>query len=356
MAAKILLQVTRIRYETPDAKTLFLKTTDGTAIVYEAGQFITFLFQRHQKEVRRSYSISSSPDVDDELSITVKREVNGDISRFLVDEVGAGQILEALYPSGIFTIAYQTHSARDIFLVAGGSGIAPIYSLLKSVLIKEPQSKITLLYSNHDESRTIFYHQLRQLQHAHPSQLEIEFLFSNHRSVLKARLSATSLEMLLNRHLHFTRETALVYTCGPFGLMQTTQIVALSQGFNKDNIRKEIFTGDAATISSNLFFDHTDREISLTYMGKLFHLLIAYNQTILHVALKNGIDLPYSCKAGKCSACKVRLVKGKVWMHYNEVLTGKDEANGWVLTCTGHPVTEDVELNADSSQETTPGL
>ncbi|MES2778037.1 MAG: ferredoxin--NADP reductase [Bacteroidota bacterium] len=346
MAEIIPLQITATRQETDSAKTLFLRAVENMPLPYEAGQFLTFIFDQHGREVRRSYSLSSSPDNAEELSITVKQEPNGSISRWLVQHAKPGDILHALPPSGMFTIQPQT-APRDIFLIAAGSGIAPIYSILKTILIKEPGSHVILVYSNHNESTAIFYHQLIQLQQQHPKQLHIEFLFSNRQDIFKARLSAVSLEMLLQRHLHFEKHDALVYTCGPYYFMQMVQIVALTNGFAKENIRKEIFTIGTEAEASKQYYDHTDRTIILQYQGVTQELLVPYNKSILNAALDKGIDLPYSCRGGRCSTCKGRVLNGNVWMHYNEVLTDEDEANGLVLTCTGHPVSNDVVIQVN---------
>lgn len=344
MAETIPLRITAIRPETATVKTFFLEVVNGELILYKAGQFLTVLFTANDQEVRRSYSFSSSPTWDQSLSITIKRQPNGIISRWIFDTWQPGMELQALAPAGMFTITYQTKVRRDIFLIAAGSGITPVYSLLKDILLREPGSFITLIYSNHTRSQTIFYDELVALQERFPHQLHIEFLFSDHQQILQARLSSTSLKLLLDRHLHYTKTDALIFTCGPFDFMQMVQIVTLTHGFESRNIRREIFSLPDITAAQTTYIDNTDRTIMIIRTGIKHPLFVPHQHSILTAALENGIELPYSCRAGRCSSCRAKLLQGNVQMHYNEVLTDEDEANGFILTCTGHPVSDDVVI------------
>jgi len=345
MAKTVHFRVTDVREETADVKTFLLQPKNNAPFFYEAGQFLTFIFQHHGHEIRRSYSISSSPHVAESVSITVKREPNGIISRWMFEYLQPGTELEALEPSGIFVLKPGSGKPRDIFLIAAGSGITPVFSILKSALATEPSANVTLIYSNHQPQTTIFYQSLEQLANAYKNQLTIIFLFSNHQNVLKARLSVSSLEMLLQEHLTYKKEDALIYTCGPELFMSMVQIVALTNGFSANHIRKEIFSFDTDIKIARPYFDETDRNITIQYLGGSHQLLVLYNQSILSAALDAGIQLAYNCKSGKCSACMAKCTSGKVWMHYNEVLLPEDEASGLVLTCTGHPASDGVVIS-----------
>lgn len=345
MADTIQLLITAVRPETTTVKTFFLQTVDGRPLPYQAGQFITFLFSINGQEVRRSYSFSSSPSWNEPISITIKRQPNGIISRWVHDSWHPGTVLQALPPAGMFTIAYQ-QQPRDIFLIAAGSGITPVYSLLKDLLLCEPGSMVTLIYSNHSRSHAVFYDELIALQKRFPDQLNIELLLSDHQQILQARLSSTSLKLLLDRHLHYAKADALLYTCGPFDFMQMVQIVGLTNGFVSRNIRREIFTLPDITAAQSTYVDNVDRTMTIIKKGVRYPLFVPHQQSVLTAALQNGIDLPYSCRAGRCSSCRARLLQGIVQMHYNEVLTNEDEANGWILTCTGHPLSDNVVIEA----------
>lgn len=340
MVNQLQLQIKEIIQETAESKT-FIFFTDNP-VEYKAGQFLTFIFIRNGHERRRSYSLSSSPDVDDHLAITLKRVINGEISGWWLTEARIGDRLTALPPAGLFTIEWQ-HSPRDIFLVAAGSGITPVFSILKSALIKEPNSRVILVYSNSSLTNTIFAAQLAQLQQKHP-QLLIEWRFSNHKSLLKARLSTYNLQFIVQKQLFYPLDRALVYTCGPYNFMMMVQITCLTMGFTRQNVRKEIFDISPPPPNIRRYFDETDRTITIWYNGAPYTVSVPYQSTILDAALQQGIQLPYSCKAGRCSTCRCKVLNGRIWMHYNEVLTDADEEQGYALTCTGHPASDDVVI------------
>lgn len=339
MGELLQLQIENIISETADAKTFVLYCNQPVS--YRPGQFFTFLFQRHGHEIRRSYSLSSSPDTDAFLSITLKRVVNGEISGWWINEAKIGDRLTALPPAGIFTIDWQP-TPRDIFLIAAGSGITPLYSILKSALVKEPWSRIHLIYSNSSQASGIFHNQLALLLQQHPTQLFIEWRFSNHKSLLRARLSTYNLQDILDKRLVYNKRNALVYTCGPYNFMLMVQITCLTMGFSRQNVRREIFDISPPPTNIRRYFDSNDRIISILYNQQKYTVNVRCNQSILDAALAHHIALPYSCKAGRCSTCRCKVLNGKVWMHYNEVLTDADEQEGLALTCTGHPASEGV--------------
>jgi ring-1,2-phenylacetyl-CoA epoxidase subunit PaaE len=336
------LKIVEIHTETNACKTFSFYTE--SKIAYEAGQFLTFLFDINGKEVRRSYSLSSSPQVDELLSITIKQVSNGEISRWWLQKAKVGDILKALPPAGVFSLKWQLQP-RDIFLAGAGSGIIPLYSILKSALIKEPQSHIVLLYSNSSKSTTIFLDQLQALEKIYPGQLSIVWLFSDNQDLSYARLSTYNLQRILEGSLVYRPGNAVMYTCGPFRYMQTVQITWLTMGFSKNNFRRELFEINELPESTKRYFDKTDRLVTINFNGDSVSILVRYFETILGAALKSGINLPYSCKAGKCSTCKCTVISGTVWMHYNEVLTDEDEAKGYALTCTGHPISPNVVID-----------
>ena len=335
------LKIAGIHVETNVCKTFIFYT--ASKVSYEAGQFLTFLFERKGKQVRRSYSFSSSPYTDELLAVTIKVTSNGDISRWWLNEAKVGDVIYALPSAGVFTLEWQA-KPRDIFLAAAGSGITPLYSILKSALVKEPQSHIILLYSNSTRKTTIFLNQLTALQEEFPAALSIIWLFSDNKDLLNARLSTYNLQRILSASLSFNKSDAVMYTCGPFEYMQTVQITWMTMVFSKKNFRREFFDINELPPLPKRYFDRKDRTVSIVYRGNAYSLLVPYNVTILDAALKKGIDLPFSCKAGRCSTCRCIVLSGSVWMHYNEVLTDEDEKKGYALTCTGHPAAENVAI------------
>jgi ring-1,2-phenylacetyl-CoA epoxidase subunit PaaE len=344
MVDNLQLTIVEIISETDDVKTFAFAC--NKPVVYKPGQFLTFLFERKGSEIRRSYSLSSSPDTDDRLAITLKRVVNGEISGWWINEAKVGDILTALPPAGIFTIDWST-TPRDIFLIAAGSGITPLYSLLKSALIKEPHSRIHLVYSSSNQRSVIFHNQLVELEKRFPDNLKIEWRLSNHKNLLKARLSTYNLQDLFRHKLVYPKQNALVYTCGPYNFMMMVQITCFTMGFNRNNVRKEIFDILPPPENTPKYFDKKDRTITILYHHQSYTLTVPYNLTILDAALANDIALPYSCKAGRCSTCRCKIINGKIWMYYNEVLTDADEMAGFGLTCTGHPASEGVVISLE---------
>ncbi|MES2645346.1 MAG: iron-sulfur cluster-binding domain-containing protein [Bacteroidota bacterium] len=335
------LKISGIRIETENCKTFFFQANEMP--VYKAGQFITFLFENNGKEIRRSYSLSSTPAVDNFLSITVKRESNGLMSRWWIDKATVGDTLTALEPAGRFTIEAQD-TLRDIFLAAAGSGIVPIYSIIKDLLLREPASLVHLLYSNSEPASTIFIKELQSMEQRFASSLRIQWFFSNQKNLSKARLSTYSLQAIVTSELQYDLKRAIMYTCGPYDYMMMVQVTSLSLGFLKMNVRKELFEAHETVVEKKTYYDTTDRTMTIIVNGVRYELVVAYRQTILQAALSHGITIPYSCRAGKCSTCICKVLAGRVWMHNNEVLTEADEAMGYSLTCTGHPASDGVVI------------
>ncbi len=331
------LRVEAIKWEAADTATFYLAELSGKKIAYAAGQFITLVFTHHNEDIRRSYSLSSSPD-EELLSITVKRIANGEISRFLITKVKQGDILNAVEPAGRFTIN-DFKSQKDIILFAAGSGIAPIFSQLKFILSRTGNSRITLIYSNRDTNSVLFADELNALQTKHPDRLKMIHLLSSDGK----RLNNISVEQLVNENIYYNLATAEFYLCGPFAYMRMVRLTLLYMGVEANHIRKENFVLETVPVSGTAV-NYPPRTIRINYKNELHDLVIGENQSILQAALQNNIQLPYSCRAGICSTCIAKCTNGKVEMAVNDVLTDADLLQGWVLTCTGHPVSNDVVI------------
>jgi ferredoxin-NADP reductase len=325
--------------ETSDTKSFVLKPI-GSSISYQPGQFLTLLHPL-SAAIRRSYSLSSHPELDQHLQITVKRIANGEFSRWLFDRAMVGDHLQTIGASGFFTLANDLPNDTTLFFLAAGSGIAPVFSLLKEVLFQREQ-QVVLIYSNRSEKETIFYHELRALEIKFHGRLIIIFLFSENRNLDGARLSIFLLADLVRQYT--TDKTKVVaYLCGPHNYMQMARITLLTEGFSAENIHTEKFNTDKPIVKE-LPPDIDQHQVKITYQGKIFSLAVKYPTTILETAKLQGIDLPYSCEVGRCGTCAATCISGKVWMSRNEVLLDKEMEKGRVLTCTGYPVDGDVEL------------
>jgi len=331
------LKAEAIKWELPDAATFFLKELSGKKVNYKAGQFITLVFSHHDEEIRRSYSLSSSPD-EDLLSITVKRIANGEISRFMLTKVKPGDILNAVEPAGRFTIA-DSEIEKDIFLFAAGSGIVPIFSQLKYALSRAGKSRLILIYSNQNEQSVLFKQDLDELAANHLDRFVIVHLLSSEGN----RLNNLSVEALVRKNAIYELPKAEFYTCGPFGYMRMIRLTLLFMGLEPGQIRKENFVLETIPVTQSLI-NFPPRNIRIHFINETYDVMVGENQSILQAALQNNIPLPYSCRVGDCSTCAAKCKSGTVEMVKNNVLTDADLATGWILTCTGHPVTDDVVI------------
>jgi ring-1,2-phenylacetyl-CoA epoxidase subunit PaaE len=339
----IKVKIAAVKTELPGTKTFILDT--DLPLVYMAGQFLTFLFQGKENQIRRSYSFSSAPGVDEKPAITIKRNSNGEYSRWWIDEAKPGDELIASGPSGVFTIA-DTQEERDIFFAAAGSGITPIYSVIKWLLYNKTKSRIHLLYSNQNPASTIFFNELRELQENFAAQLSISWFFSENPDLLHARLSTYNLQRILAKINPVKPGKALMFTCGPYDYMKMVQVTWLTMGFLKENFKRELFDINLTPSEIKRYYDKTDRIVTIQFREKQFPILVHWYESILDAALRNNIPLDFNCRGGICSTCICRIISGKVWMHYNEVLTKEEEERGLVLTCTGHPISNNVIIEA----------
>jgi ring-1,2-phenylacetyl-CoA epoxidase subunit PaaE len=338
-------KIVQVVPETRETVTYVLEPADGKPVPYEAGQFLTILIDHHEHELRRSYSLSSTPGVNERISITVKRKVNGAISRYIQVLWHEGTVFNTIVPTGMFRIETDASSQRTFFFVAAGSGIVPVFSLLKKVLHFEPLSRVVLIYQNFDEEQIIFHKALQQLEQQFGTRFTRIDLLSNPKdhNAYPKRLSNALLEQLVlkNSKPGETRNT-FFYTCGPLLFMKMVEFTVRVMGFESDQIRKENFTIESIP-APRFEMEPVPRAVTVHYGNHSFHFTTTYPANILQSALDNHISLPYSCRAGRCSSCVARCVSGSVKMSVNDVLTDKDLSQGLVLTCVGYAET-DIEL------------
>lgn len=338
----IQLRITDIIQETPDARTYRLTPLDE-GFSYRAGQFLTFLINLHGVEYRRSYSLCTTPGIDPLPAVTVKQITNGEISRHVLRNWQVGDILTSLLPSGRFTLDSMPDTPRDIFLLAAGSGITPLFSLLQEALHYETASHITLLYSSRNEQHTIFYQRIKALEAQFPERFTAVFLLSEKDY---RRMSNSLLEMIAPKHLKHDREQAQFFICGPVDYMRTCQFTLTFMGFKASQLHKENFVVNTGARLAKVQIpqDGSPKTITLKHLGRISTFEVPGNETILHAALRQGIALPYSCKGGVCGSCIARCSEGEVWMSLNDVLTEKELSQGLVLTCTGYAMSDKITL------------
>lgn len=342
------LKVTRVQQEVNEVITITLTPMVGQNPVYKAGQFLTLAFSIGDKELRRSYSVYSSPLVDEPLAIAVKLVENGEISRFLHHQLREGDLVNVTEPNGQFFYEPEEEKERTVFLFAAGVGITPLFSILKTALVGEKKSKIVLVYSSRSADDTLFIEELKAWQQIYPDRFKLINLFSNSKNLLRARLNGFLVQELIKEQLAFAKEDALFYTCGPVDYMDVCRISILGAGYKPHQVKRETFVLPEDEVdeddATEKVIDKNTYSINLIFQGETHHLQVPWPKRILDVALENKIKIPYSCSGGVCSTCVATCISGGVRMDYNEVLTDDEIARGRVLVCTGHPTENDTTI------------
>ena len=335
------LRIKEVISETEDFKTFVFE--EGHNIKYESGQFLTLVHNTETGEIRRSYSITSSPVLNEPLAIGVKRISNGSLSRILNDNVAVGDIIHTTGASGFFRLPDNMADFNKMIFFGAGSGITPVISLIKTLLHKYPHVNVVLIYSNHSERSTVYYDELLLLQNKFPSQFIIHFLFSNAADLFRARLNRDLFfELLYSENPDIDR--TLFYMCGPPAYMRMIIYLLEEFGVPGDHVRKEDFVSILETGRKNIPPDTGSYFATIRLSNKTYKFRVEYPDSILRAAKKEHIVLPYSCENGRCGNCAAYCLHGQVWLSNNEVLTAQDMQKGLTLTCVGHPVNGDVEL------------
>lgn len=338
------LRINEIRQEGHNAITLILEEVNRKPVSYLPGQFLTLLVNIGPRELRRSYSLCSSPEIDPFLAITIKRVENGEVSRHLIDHLKEGDVLKALPPAGRFTLDINPSKQRDIFLIGAGSGTTPLFSLLKSILFKENLSKVTLIVSHHDEKSSLYQKDIQALEVKFYGRFKLITLYSEplDHAHPRVRLNIDLLEKIVNSNLSFEKETAQFFICGPFEYMRMVRMTLIYMGFEESQIHRENFI--SKTFNSENFPSFPTRIINLIYKGENIPIEVPSGKTILKAALENGLPIAYSCQAGICSTCVGVCKGGKVHMSNNQVLTDNEVKAGLILTCVSYPTTDGVVI------------
>lgn len=353
------LKVVDITRETPDAITIHFEHPDKKAITYKPGQFLTLILPVDGKEVRRSYSLSSTPHEAPRLAVTVKRVDAGVVSNYLVERLQVGQEVKVMEPLGNFCLTCVPSNQRQVFLFGAGSGITPLMSILKAVLAEEPKSKVTLLYGNRDENSVIFKDQLQRLAAENPSRLHVEYIYSQpkHDCEHRGRMNQNLILKILER-LQLTKPLeAVYYICGPEGMMHEVRHALDVLHVPADRIFRESFVSNklqdqqqeqqplhGTVASSGDDGEITTQTVTIIYEGAEYVVEVEPDKTILEAALDQDVDMPYSCQAGLCTACRGKCLSGKVHMDESDGLSDAEMEEGYVLNCVGHPLTSNVVI------------
>ncbi len=348
------LKVREVVRETADTVTIYFEQPEPY-LEYQPGQFLTLVLDFDGKEQRRSYSLCTSPYVDPFPGITVKRVSNGLFSNYLNEKIFPGKTLNVLRPLGNFTTTFHSKNRRHFFLIAGGSGITPMMGLLKSVLVNEPSSRVTLIYCSRSEEEIIFASQLHLLELANPDRLKVIHNLSQPAATwtgLRGRLAPELLSELFAQAEYELRYEEEYFICGPEGLMQTTLQVLAQLEVDQDRIHSESFFSAAAhqaqeDAKAGITAGLLSRDVTIQLEGEAHLVTVGPGKTILEAGLAAGLNMPYSCQSGLCTACRGRLSAGEVKMDEDAGLSEKEMADGYVLCCVSRPLSEGIHVTIE---------
>lgn len=343
------LKVRQIVAETPDAVTIYFEQPEPY-LDYKAGQFITVILDIEGKEERRSYSLCTSPFVDPYPGVTVKRVPNGKVSNYLIDKLRPGKTMEIMKPMGNFTTTYHSQNQHHYVMIAAGSGITPLMGIAKSVLINEPNSKVTILYCSRSEEQIIFKDVLTALSAQYGERLEVIHNLTKPSAAWTGeagRLDKEKISQMLSAPLQ--QPNSRFFICGPEGLMQASLDVLQQSGVPKERILTESFYTDLAAkeqemAAKGLLSPALTREVEVQVEGQTFKFEVSPDKTILEAGLDHDVDMPYSCQSGLCTACRGRLLSGQVDMIEDAGLSDGEKAQGYILCCSSKPASADVKI------------
>jgi ring-1,2-phenylacetyl-CoA epoxidase subunit PaaE len=342
--ALLKLEIIKREAAATDAIILYLKDVSGAPVQYEAGQFLTFILHLQERELRRSYSLASTYGVDEYPFVVIKRLANGEVSRHIIDHYKVGDQITAVAPSGRFTVSTPESAGKTVFHFAAGSGISPVFSIIKKLLHGQPECRQLLIFQNRTEASIIFRKELEALTREFPSRFKVIHLLSapSDESKMPARLNNNMLEGLLQNEPWFSSENSLFYICGPRAFMRMCVFVLKLLHVPDEHLRQEEYVIDFFP-PAPFMSDRSHKKITVNWEGARHQFVIRYPENILQGALTHHLKLPYSCRGGRCSTCIARCISGKVKMSINQVLTEKDLKEGWILTCVSYAET-DVEI------------
>ncbi len=353
------LKISDLRQETNRAVVLSFEVPDDLAetFAFQPGQYLTLRASIDGEKIQRSYSICSGLD-DGELRVGIKHVEEGIFSSWANQQLKAGDTLDVMPPRGNFYTELKPDQACNYLCIASGSGITPVLSIIKTVLAREPQSKVTLLYGNQRTATMMFRNELaflknRYLQRFHwinifsrePQEAEI---FSGHINNRKGGE--------LNLHLIRIRDFDEFFLCGPEAMISEVSRGLRSEGIEENHIHFELFASSAENARKAVERHHARAQkhkgkvsqVTVISSGREYNFeLNADGENLLDAGLNNGVDLPFSCKGGVCATCKAILKEGKVEMDLNQALRPEELEKGYILTCQSHPISDKVIVDFD---------
>jgi len=327
------LRVGRVIRETADTSSFVLDVPPELSdeFAYDAGQFLTFRVCPNGEPVLRCYSMSSSPAVDPELKVTVKRVPGGVVSNWMNDTLTPGHLLEVTYPAGVFCLGSGTH---DLVAFGAGSGITPVLSIIKSALATTSR-RVRLLYANRDRESVIFDTELDALLGKYSDRFEVV----HHLDVEQGLVDGEEV-----RGFVAVDGGADYYVCGPGPFMDIVEKTLLGHDVDAARIHIERFAPLELAEAPAATTNPAGATIAIEFAGRRETAAHRPGTTILQMARQLGLSPPYSCEAGSCATCMAKVVEGGATMRANNALTPDEVEDGWVLTCQAVPTTPSLRV------------
>lgn len=349
------LRVAEVRRETPDAVSIVFDVPPelADAFRFDAGQYLTLKMDMNGDDVRRNYSVCVAP-ADNELRIAVKETATGLFSRWANRELSPGMTIDVMPPMGRFTHAHAAHAGRYVAF-AGGSGITPVISLIRTVLAAEPKSEFTLLYGNRNTASVIFLEQLAALKDRFLDRFQLYHFLEDEAEEIElfnGLLNRAKCDEVLST-LVDPATIDMAFICGPGPMMDAAEAALLARGVPADRIKIERFSTDPLSAERLVRAEQLSQKaagipMTVTLDGRRTRVAFdAEKGNILESVRAAGMRAPFACKQGVCATCKARLISGTVEMKANYALYDDDLEKGYILTCQSVPTSE-VVLDYDS--------
>ncbi|NHF59112.1 ferredoxin--NADP reductase [Flavobacteriaceae bacterium TP-CH-4] len=341
------LTVSKVKKLTPNSVAITFDVPKDLlqTFAFTAGQYITIKKEIKGEELRRAYSISSSPKSAG-ITIGVKKVDRGGFSDYANSRLKAGDILEVMPPEGRFVFK-ASDQAKNIAAFAAGSGITPIMSIARTVLDSHPDNKFVLVYGNKSNEETMFYTDLTKLQLDYTNRFFVYFINSQARETdaLFGRIDVSTVNYAL-KNKHKDLQFDAYYICGPEPMIRLVEDTLKENGVVEENIHFELFTTDEILEEFPVAEDG-QTQVEVTVDDETFSFSMDRKMLVLDAVLKENIDAPYSCQGGVCSSCIARIKEGKADMVKNQILTDGEIADGFILTCQAHPLTPTLKVDYD---------
>ena len=314
---------------------------------FKAGQYITLKTTINGNEVRRDYSLCTSPK-SGVLKVAVKEVQDGTFSAYANHILKVGDVLEVAPPKGRFVFEPNDSKTKNIALFAAGSGITPILSIIKCALEEEVLSKVILVYGNKSTKDTMFLNELLELQHQYSSRFSIQFVFSqaDEEDAIFGRIEKSTVNYVMkNKYKHV--EVDAYYLCGPEGMIHTVKDVLTEHDIDENRIHFELFKAAKPAEVNDVAVSDGKTKVTVLLDDETLTFEMSQKQTVLEAALDEDIDAPYSCQGGICSSCIAKITEGSATMRQNNILTDGELAEGLILTCQAHPTTPTLFVDYD---------